>query len=253
MKRKVEHYLKQTYGEHRARPDPADGHYSFCKLLKIIFAWPSLAERDIPLILQQIREKSKKPQKDKCQKNSNPGASKSANRGRPAKYLNESSFDEGDEEEDGEEENGQSETQHSNNSVLSESNENVHVSDGSNTSISLPSSSTNTTITTKGSIHIIFSFLIWGVAPRKRKPLDVTKLVPHIPNIAPVNVQVEPKVQIERKKFSTRGRKSSYSNIDDDMNTTLETSMEDQTTTKRVSYFLIIFLLIFVFSIEGTW
>jgi hypothetical protein len=29
MKRKVETFLKQTYGEQRSKPDPADGHFTF--------------------------------------------------------------------------------------------------------------------------------------------------------------------------------------------------------------------------------
>lgn len=33
MKRKVENYLKQTYGEAKSLPDPIDGHYTFCKFI----------------------------------------------------------------------------------------------------------------------------------------------------------------------------------------------------------------------------
>lgn len=36
MKRKVEIYLKQTYGEDRAAPDAVDGHYTFCKNFNFI-------------------------------------------------------------------------------------------------------------------------------------------------------------------------------------------------------------------------
>lgn len=84
------------------------------------------------------------------------------------------------------------------------------------------------------------------VAPRKRKPLDATKVVPHMPNIPPVNLKEEPTVVVERKKSSTRGRKSTFSNLDDDLNTTLETSMEEQATVKRVSDSRIIYLTCYI-------
>lgn len=50
MKRKVEQYLKDTYSDKAAEPDPIDGHYRF-------------EERDIEGILMAIREKSVKKEK----------------------------------------------------------------------------------------------------------------------------------------------------------------------------------------------
>jgi hypothetical protein len=40
MKRKVELYLKQSYGEDRCLPDPNDGHYTFCMTLSPLIPSP---------------------------------------------------------------------------------------------------------------------------------------------------------------------------------------------------------------------
>jgi hypothetical protein len=53
-----------------------------------------------------------------------------------------------------------------------------------------------------------------------------------MPNIAPVSVRDEPPALIERKKTSGRGRKPSYAHLDEEFNTTLETSMEEQPPTR---------------------
>ena len=50
MKRKVEQYLKDTYGADAAEPDPHDGHYKF-------------EEKDIEGILASIRERSIKKER----------------------------------------------------------------------------------------------------------------------------------------------------------------------------------------------
>jgi hypothetical protein len=174
-------------------------------------------------MLQQIREKSKKNQKERP-KNAN--ASSSAPRGRPAKYQTNSSFD-GDEDEDEDEEEEESELfSHShlcNTSASFDSNsENIPPpsllassaaadfghgqSPDDNGVAASRSSSTN-----------------GPKAPKKRKALDATKVVPHMLNIPPVGTAPA----VNGKKPSGRGRKAPYRSQEDDVNTTLESSMEE--------------------------
>ena len=70
MKRKVENFIKDKYGEDTAKPDPTDGHYN-------------VMESDINDIVQTIREKSKKKDKDKSQSRSLNQGSYKTNMGAP--------------------------------------------------------------------------------------------------------------------------------------------------------------------------
>lgn len=205
MKRKVEIYLKQTYGEDRAIPDTADGHYTFY-------------ERDVPAMLQCIREKSKKNQKEKPKTNNSNTNQKNPN-GRINSYTNkDNSYNYGDSESDDDDEleeeepedvlsqsyisNYKSHSYDSNNENISNPNFSHDFNDSNstltsqmnsfdpfiqnNSSLSNLSISSNTTVPTTLSSS---SESKTNVVRRKRKPLDAKSVNPLLPNISPVAVK----------------------------------------------------------------
>jgi hypothetical protein len=195
----------------------------------------------VPLMLQQVRQKANKNQKEKTKINSS-NPKKTPRGGRLAAYQPQD--EEGDDDDDEDEEDGEEEDEsgtfpsfpsasNSFDSRFSQDDSVISIAplpatsstigkNGERPLLPLPSSVSPSALSVS---HDLFS------APRKRKPLDPTKVIPQMPNILPVNVKDEPPME-KKRPGAGRGRRPSYSHVEDDVNTTLETSMEEAAPSK---------------------